>query len=58
MLKILMGKSAAGKDTLLNKLVAQGKYKPIISYTTRPMREGETDGVEYHFVTETQFSKR
>lgn len=58
MLKILMGKSAAGKDTLLNKLVAQGKYKPIISYTTRPMREGETDGVEYHFVTETQFFEK
>lgn len=48
----LMGKSASGKDTLYKKLLEGCPgLGTILLYTTRPMREGETDGVEYHFVT-------
>lgn len=48
----LMGKSASGKDTLYKRLLeACPKLKTIILYTTRPMRDGETDGVEYYFTT-------
>lgn len=48
----LMGKSASGKDTIYKRLrEACPELKTVVLYTTRPMREGETDGVEYHFTT-------
>lgn len=53
MIYYLMGKSATGKDTLYRKIVAKCNYlKKITMYTTRPKRENEIDGREYHFVTE------
>lgn len=55
MLTILIGKSAAGKDTLLNKMVNNEGYTPVISYTTRPRRKGEVDGKDYNFVSEEYF---
>lgn len=50
----LMGKSSSGKDTMFKKLIEDRELalKTIVGYTTRPMREGETEGVEYHFVDE------
>ncbi len=49
----LMGKSASGKDTIYKKIKeALPMLKTIVIYTTRPIREGETDGVEYHFADE------
>ena len=49
----LMGKSASGKDTIYKKVKEQlPDLKAIVIYTTRPIREGERDGVEYHFVNE------
>lgn len=51
----IMGKSSSGKDTLYKELTAQiPELKTVTPYTTRPIREGETDGVEYHFVTEEE----
>ena len=49
----IMGKSASGKDTIFKHLIQDETLgvKTVVSYTTRPMREGEQDGVEYHFVT-------
>lgn len=48
----LMGKSASGKDTLYKKVLEENPdLKTVVLYTTRPMREGETDGVEYRFCT-------
>lgn len=47
----IMGKSASGKDSVFKELRKRfPAYKEIVPYTTRPIREGETDGVEYHFV--------
>lgn len=48
----IMGKSASGKDTIFKRLIQNEtlNLKTVVSYTTRPMREGEQDGVEYHFV--------
>lgn len=54
MIRIYMGKSAAGKDFLQHKDMKTG-LKPIISYTTRPMRDGEVNGVAYHFVDREEF---
>lgn len=50
----VMGKSSSGKDTIFEELLADQKLglNKIILYTTRPIRFGETDGVQYHFVNE------
>ena len=50
----LMGKSSSGKDTMFKKLIEDKALglKTIVGYTTRLMREGERDGVEYFFVDE------
>lgn len=45
----LVGCSASGKDTIQSKLIEVG-VKPIVSHTSRPMRTGESDGIEYHFI--------
>jgi len=56
---VITGPSGAGKGTLVQKLLTE---RPdcvfAISSTTRPMRAGETDGVEYRFVTREQFEKQ
>ncbi len=57
MITIYFGKSASGKDTFMKKCLATGKCKPIVSYTTRPMREGEKNGADYNFVTPEEFRK-
>ena len=57
MLVILTGKSASGKDTLLKKLVSEFDFIPLVSTTSRPIREGEKDGVDYNFVTRNKFSE-
>ena len=47
----MMGKSASGKDTLFKEVKqALPELRTITLYTTRPIREGERDGVEYFFV--------
>lgn len=46
----ITGPSGAGKDTVARMLSETGGYKVLCSYTTRPKREGEIDGVEHHFV--------
>lgn len=50
----VMGKSSSGKDTIFKALRDDKTLmlKPIITYTTRPKRINETDGVEYYFVNE------
>lgn len=58
----LMGKSASGKDTIYKQLLREcPQLCTVVLYTTRPMRQGETDGVEYHFTTPErlrEFEKR
>ncbi len=47
----VMGKSSSGKDTIFKKIQeCLPELKTIVLYTTRPIREGEKDGVEYYFV--------
>lgn len=50
----LMGKSSTGKDTLYKELLKEKRVPlhTIIPYTTRPIREGEKEGVEYFFTDE------
>lgn len=50
----MMGKSASGKDTLFKEVKqALPELRTITLYTTRPIREGERDGVEYFFVDDS-----
>lgn len=55
----LMGKSSSGKDTIYKRLLTQKSVplKTIVPYTTRPIRVGEQEGVEYHFTDEEGFQK-
>jgi len=53
----LMGKSSSGKDTIYKKLLKElpDRFKTIVPYTTRPIRSGEKDGVEYYFRTVPEY---
>lgn len=54
----LMGKSSSGKDSIFKKIKERiPELKNIILYTTRPIREGEQNGVEYHFVDENKLQE-
>lgn len=55
----LMGKSSSGKDTIYRKILKDGhvKLNKIVLYTTRPIREGEREGVQYYFTDREQFDK-
>lgn len=50
----VIGKSSTGKDSIYKRLLKREdlQLKKIVPYTTRPIREKEVEGVEYHFVTE------
>ena len=52
----ITGPSGAGKDTVARMLSEMSGYKVLCSYTTRPKREGEIDGVEHHFVEKCDVS--
>lgn len=56
----LFGKAGSGKDTILRALVNKfpDRYNEIVSCTTRPPREGEQEGVNYHFLTVEQFTEK
>ena len=51
----IVGESGTGKDTIAKKLCKNKKYHPIVSTTTRPKREGEIEGINYHFVSPDTF---
>ena len=54
----LMGKSSSGKDTIFKELLKGSEgLKTIVPYTTRPIRVGEQEGVEYHFTDEEGYQR-
>lgn len=55
---ILVGKSASGKNIIQEELIKDGKYKRVVTYTTRPPRPGEVDGVTYHFISSYEFLRK
>lgn len=56
MIVILVGESASGKTTLARDLQQFEGFSQIVTYTTRPPRNGEQDGVDYHFITDEKFN--
>ena len=54
---IITGKSGSGKDSVVNELVRRG-YDRIKTYTTRPMRQHESQGNPYYFISEKEFKEK
>lgn len=54
---VLVGESASGKSSIEKYLVDNYGYNKTISYTTRSPREGEVDGIDYHFIDKSQFRR-
>lgn len=52
---VLVGESASGKSSIEKYLVDNYGYNKVVSYTTRQPREGEINGVDYHFIDKSQF---
>ena len=55
----LFGKSSTGKDTISKRILEhyKGSLKTLVPYTTRPIRSGEEEGREYHFVSDEEFER-
>ena len=54
----VMGKSSSGKDTIYKRLMEKNPdFRTVVPYTTRPVRDGEKDGVEYFFADEAQLNE-
>lgn len=53
----LCGEAATGKDTLKNKVLEKypNQFHRVVTATTRPPREGEVNGKDYHFLTKEEF---
>lgn len=54
---VLTGPSASGKTATCLFLQSHFGIRKVVTHTTRPMRDGERDGVDYHFVTEEEFRR-
>jgi guanylate kinase len=54
---IVTGKSASGKNYVFSEL-SKTLNKPLIKQTTRPIRSGEVEGVDYRFISESLFKER
>lgn len=56
MVLIIVGASASGKSTLAKSIETRlPNFSRIVTYTTRPKRENEIDGIDYHFISEETF---
>lgn len=53
----IMGKSSAGKDTIYKILKEKIDVKPYVLYTTRPIRTGEKDGIDYNYLTNEEMEQ-
>ena len=52
---VLVGESASGKSSIEKHLKIYHGYNKIVTYTTRPPRYGEVDGIDYHFIDVNKF---
>ena len=58
LLFVISGPAGSGKSTINKKLVDSGNFEFSVSATTRKPREGEIDGVHYHFISLEEFEKK
>lgn len=55
---VVIGPSASGKTQIVNHLIKDYKMQKMVTYTTRPMRVNEVDGLDYHFISKDAFLKK
>ena len=55
---ILVGPSASGKSEIVKELIKHYNMEKLVTYTTRPKRLGEQNGVDYHFIDKTLFNQK
>ena len=54
----IMRKTSSGKDIVVNELISKYGFRKCVTYTTRPMRDGEKQDITYHFITEDDFKQK
>jgi guanylate kinase len=54
---VLIGESASGKSTLQDLINKEFNHIKVVTYTTRPIRAGEEDGVSYHYISDEEFKQ-
>lgn len=56
---VLIGEAGSGKDSLMQGVLQENpNLHEIVSYTTRPPREGEIDGINYNFISGEKFGDK
>lgn len=58
LLFVVSGPAGSGKSTIVKKLVDTGEFEFSVSATTRAPRDGEINGVHYHFITRESFEEK
>lgn len=58
MLTVICGKTCSGKTTVVEKLCLEYNIPRIVTYTSRPVRKGETKDITYHYISEEDFLKK
>jgi len=59
LLLVIAGPAGSGKSTLSSRLVKEdGRFRKVITATTRAPRPGEQDGIDYHFLSPEEFDRR
>ena len=57
MIFVISGPSGVGKSTIIKNLERQDELYFSISYTTRPIRIDESEGIDYYYISENQFNE-
>ena len=55
---VMIGASASGKTEIAKILINKYGFSKLVTFTTRPMRVGEVDGIDYHFISLEEFEKK
>ncbi len=55
---VIVGPSASGKTQIVTKLIEQYNMKKMVTYTTRAMRVGEVNGIDYNFISLDDFKEK
>lgn len=59
LLLVLTGKTTAGKDTVMHRLLAKyPDFKRVVTTTSRKIRPGEQNGIDYNFISEDDFKQK
>lgn len=55
---VIVGPSASGKTQMVQELIKKYNMEKLVTYTTRPMRVGEVNGKDYHFISVDDFKDK